>query len=119
MEEEMTGDELRKLIANIEETHGADVDFHVGRLWAMRGRLIAVRVLENELRYPKSLKTLPRDVLKKNSETRKTAMYEMSQGGMTYKEIAGKFGISKGRVGQIVLRHKWKLERQQRMGVSQ
>ncbi len=97
----MTGDELRAMIAEIEGRHGADVNFCVGRVWAMRDRFILARILENKLRCPESLKA-KRDDKDKEDLARKEKMHDMRKSGMTHKRIGEEFGISAGRVGEIL-----------------
>ncbi len=111
----MTGDELRALIAKLEATHGSDVDFYAGRIWAMRDRFILGRILNNEIRYPKQPKTDKKESLKKNAEARRVTMYEMLQSGLKRKDIAAKFGISVSRASQMILGHERMLKRKQRM----
>jgi DNA-binding NarL/FixJ family response regulator len=115
MEEEMTGDELRALIAKLEATHGSDVDFYVRRIWAMRDRSILCRISDNEIRYPKQPRTDKKENLKKNAEARRVAMYEMLQSGVNRKDIAAKFGISVSRTSQLILGHERILQRKQTM----
>lgn len=111
----MTGDELRALIAKLEATHGSDVDFHAGRIWAMRDRFILGRILDNEIRYPKQPKTDKKENLKKNAQARRVAMYEMLQSGVNRKDIAAKFCISVSRASQLILGHQRILQRKQKM----
>jgi DNA-binding NarL/FixJ family response regulator len=111
----MTGDELRALIAKLEATHGSDVDFYAGRIWAMRDRFILGRILDNEIRYPKQPKTDKRENLKKNAEARRVEIYEMVQSGVKQKDIAAKFGVSSTRIGQLIRKHERILEWKQRM----
>jgi hypothetical protein len=111
----MTGDELRALIAELEATHGSDVDFYAGRIWAMRDRFILGRILDNEIRHPKPPKTDKRENLQKNSEARRVSMYEMLQSGAKQKDIAAKFGISAARTSELIRKHERILKRKQRM----
>ena len=107
----MTGDELRAMIAEIEAKHGADVDFYAGRVWAMRDRLILARILDNKMRWPEPTK-MTREEKNKASLARRQKMHDMEKSGMTHKKIAEAFGISSGRVGQILFSYDRYLRRQ-------
>ena len=107
----MTGDELRAMIAEIEAKHGADVEFYAGRVWAMRDRFILARILDNKMRWPEPPK-MTREEKNKASLARRQKMRDMQQSGMTHKKIAEAFGISSGRVGQILMQYAFWLRRQ-------
>jgi phage terminase large subunit-like protein len=107
----MTGDELRAMIAEIEAKHGADVDFHAGRVWAMQDRFILARILDNKMRWPEPPK-MTREEKNKASLARRQKMHDMEKSGMTHKKIGEAFGISSGRVGQILMQHAYWLRRQ-------
>lgn len=114
----MTGDELRAMIAEIEAEHGADIDFNVGRVWAMRDRFILTRILDNQLRWPKPPK-VTRVEKREAAIARRHKMHDMEKSGMTHKKIGEAFGISSGRVSQILMQHFFWLRRQATKEASQ
>lgn len=98
----MTGDELRAMISEIEARCGKNVTFHVGRVWAMdKKRFTLARILDDKIRWPEPAKVTI-DEKRKASRARKQKMHDMAQSGMTHKKIADEFGISAGRVGQLL-----------------
>ena len=114
----MTGDELRALIAELEATYGSDVDFYAGRIWAMRDRFILGRILDNEIRHPEPPK-VTREDKRGAALARRQKMHEMKASGMTHKKIAEAFGISSGRVGELLRQHGYWLRRQAMREASQ
>lgn len=104
----MTGDELRAMIAEIEAKYGYDIDFYVGRVWAMRNQCIEIRFVNNEVRWPKPPNAAWKEKLeekRKIARARRQKMYDMKKSGMTHAKIGEAFGLSGSRVGQHLIRH--------------
>lgn len=111
----MTGDELRAMIAEIEAKYGYDIDFYVGRVWAMRNQCVEIRFLNNEVRWPKSPNAAREEKLeekRKAARARRQKMHDMKKSGMTHAKIGEAFGISGGRVGTLLIQHANWLRRQ-------
>lgn len=97
----MTGDELRSMIAEIEAKHGPDVDFYAARVWAMRNRFILVRILDNEMRWPEKPK-MTKEKRREAAISRRQQIYDMAKTKIPHKKIGEAFGVSSGRVGEIL-----------------